>query len=93
MNVIDDERSESLIEPFYVFIIACFLLSFVIAFKRAFTKRNKRVVKEREEVPGMVLRSGKQLGTCEKITKEEFSQQASLNTRQEVIKLVQSNDY
>jgi len=88
-----EEAGESLVDPAHVFLVACLVLSLVLAVKRARARRGKAWPQPEAGEVGMVLRSGRQLGPCERISHGEFSHQSEHVTRQEVRRLVQSSDY
>jgi hypothetical protein len=81
------QEEEALVDPSYVFLISCIILSFVLALKRVLKKHRKLEELKASEAEvnaefnqlkgrGMLLRNGKQLLSCEQIGIDEYKFQS-----------------
>lgn len=94
----DKEAKYPTIDTQWTLLMAFIVLSLVLALKRVYQRRNATIAKEKEEqavdaAAQSQSRHSRQSSRCEQISKEEYNYQSSVVTRNEIMKLVHSEDY
>lgn len=94
----DKEVQHPTIDWQWSLLISVLILTLVLAFKRTYQRRVAANTEEAEEqAPArdalLQVRHSRQSSRCDQISKEEFNYQSSVVTRNEIMKLVHSDDY